>query len=255
MPESISACMCRYANRTWKRYPGWATNGAGFTMLPQSRNGVMWNRRPDSGFGMMKKWTLRERTDYPFSACSTPHPHGKRVRRKAVIFRYAMHRRTSASGVNMSANDGHYAGGLTRGSVERTWDMTFPGTPFIYVDLLKAAYEEGQAVNRSTIVGVNTYPSYQKISSRIRRTITTHCRGIGMTLPCSAAPECHQPGLGVWTQFNVRWAVRPKYCAARVADMDVSRAFFSFAEPGLWSLGGRRRPLCPVLSQRHRGGE
>lgn len=59
----------------------------------------------------------------------------------------------------------HYAGRIDEWEVwNEPWDMTRffqGGTPFIYVDLLKAAYEEAKAVNpRARIVGINTYPSF-----------------------------------------------------------------------------------------------
>ena len=60
---------------------------------------------------------------------------------------------------------GHYAGRIDEWEVwNEPWDMMRffqGGTPFLYVDLLKAAYEEAKAVNpNARIVGINTYPSF-----------------------------------------------------------------------------------------------
>jgi len=60
---------------------------------------------------------------------------------------------------------GHYAGRIDEWEVwNEPWDMMRffqGGTPFLYVDLLKAAYEEAKAVNpNALIVGINTYPSF-----------------------------------------------------------------------------------------------
>ncbi len=60
---------------------------------------------------------------------------------------------------------GHYAGRIDEWEVwNEPWDMMRffqDGTPFLYVDLLKAAYEEARKVNpNARIVGINTYPSF-----------------------------------------------------------------------------------------------
>lgn len=140
---------------------------------------------------------------------------------------------------------GHYAGRIDAWEVwNEPWDMMRffqGGTPFLYVDLLKTAWEEAKAVNPgATIVGINTYPSfwedmvlasgaypfYDKLSwhrydpamlgrpgdgiSRVARRLETIQRAVGGT---------------------------PKPILCSEGGPDVGRyhgSFFSFAEPGLW---------------------
>lgn len=139
----------------------------------------------------------------------------------------------------------HYAGRIDEWEVwNEPWDMMRffqGGTPFLYVDLLKAAWEEAKALNpNARIVGINTYPSFWE----------------DMVLASGAYPfydklSWHRydpamlgrPGDGisrVATRLNaIQCAVggTPKPILCSEGGPDVGRyhgSFFSFAAPDLW---------------------
>ena len=140
---------------------------------------------------------------------------------------------------------GHYAGRIDEWEVwNEPWDMMRffqGGTPFLYVDLLKAAWEEAKGLNpNAKIVGINTYPSFWE----------------DMVLASGAYPFYDKLS---WHRYDPAMLGRPGDGISRVAKRletiqhavggtpkpilcseggpDVGRyhgSFFSFAEPGLW---------------------
>lgn len=141
---------------------------------------------------------------------------------------------------------GHYAGRIDEWEVwNEPWDMMRffqGGTPFIYVDLLKVAYEEAKALNpNARIVGINTYPSfwedivltsgaypyYDKLSWHRYDPAMLGGPGDGISRVAQRLEAI---------QHAVGGAPKPILCSE--GGPDVGRyhgSFFSFAEPGLYS--------------------
>jgi hypothetical protein len=147
----------------------------------------------------------------------------------------------------------HYAGSIDEWEVwNEPWDMNRffkGGTPKLYAELLKAAYEEAKAANpNSVIIGVDTYPPFWE----------------AMVLACGAYPYYD---LLSWHRYDPTLQGRPNDAIARVAERlraaqrrygapkpilcteggpDVTvfhGSFFSFADPmisGDWSEGADR---------------
>ena len=162
---------------------------------------------------------------------------------------------------------GHYAGAIDEWEVwNEPWDMMrffHGGTPMLYAELLRAAYEEAKAVNPAcTIVGVDTYPPFWE----------------QMVLAAGSYPyydmlswHRYDPNLHAWPNDSLARVARrinaeqakygvpkPLLCSEGGPDVTLFHgSLFSFADPrimGDWSEGADRyaRLFLGAIAAGHR---